>query len=186
VTAVDAGRTADFLVVSDSHGDADALARVFSWAGRKGIGTVAFLGDGVRDLDRAADRSGFRFFYRTVRGNGDDDPSLPFQRSVDFAGRRFLLAHGHAHGVLDGLDSLAFAARAANAEAALFGHTHIPFSAEYRGLLFLNPGSLSRPRGGSEPSFAVVTCPVSGEGPLSVRHWRLDAAGAVREYRIDK
>jgi hypothetical protein len=174
-------KPSELLVVSDSHGDVDALCRALSWAKDRGIRQFAFLGDGLSDLRRAFDRLSFFPSCCPVRGNGDYEPSVPFHRTLEIAGRRFLLTHGHLNAVQDSLDSLSFAARTSGAEAALFGHTHLPFSAEHRGVLALNPGSPSRPRGGYAPSFATVACPV--QGPLEVFFWRIDPAG-IRAYPL--
>lgn len=42
-------------------------------------------------------------------------------------------------------------------QAALFGHTHIPLVEAQGDVLLVNPGSLSRPRGGSAPGCALLT-----------------------------
>ena len=169
------------LVVSDTHGDAASLALALLWAKDRSIGTMAFLGDGLTDLRRAFDRAAFFPRCCPVRGNGDYDPSVPFLRTLDLAGRTLLATHGHMNAVQDTLDSLVFAARTAGAEAVLFGHTHIPFRAEQRGIFALNPGSLARPRGGFSPSFATLTCPPVGS--LSAVFWRLDKDGRIWEYQ---
>lgn len=169
----------ELLAVSDTHGDAGTLAAILAWAKGRGVDAAAFLGDGLGDLERAFDRAGFRPVCRAVRGNGDQDPDVPFHRTADFGGRRFFLTHGHLHAVQDTLDSLVFAARAAGAEAALFGHTHLPLERRVRGVLLVNPGSPSRPRGGFPPSFATIACPPPGKGPLEVRRWTVDADGVV-------
>jgi putative phosphoesterase len=176
------GAAAELLVVSDTHGDVESLRRVLTWAKARSIRTLAFLGDGLSDLTRAFDRASFFPNCFAVRGNGDYDASVPFHRTLEVAGRRFLMTHGHLSAVQDTLDSLVFSARAANAEAALFGHTHVPCRAEIRGVLALNPGSLSRPRGGCEPSFATVLCPASGVGPLTACFWKIGADRRIREY----
>lgn len=172
----------ELLVVSDTHGDAGALVRALLWAKARSISAMAFLGDGLPDLQRAFARASFHPRCCAVRGNGDYDPDVPFLRTLDVGGRILLATHGHMNAVQDTLDSLVFAAKMAGAEAALFGHTHVPFLAEYRGILAVNPGSLSRPRGGSLPSFATISCPPSG--PLSAAFWRLDADGLVGEYAL--
>ena len=42
-------------------------------------------------------------------------------------------------------------------EEDVFGHTHVPLCEYYGDALLINPGSPSRPRGGSKPCFAVLT-----------------------------
>jgi predicted phosphodiesterase len=64
-----------------------------------------------------------------------------------------------------GFQDIAAAAGTAGAEAALFGHTHVPFCGIHRGIFLLNPGSIARPRSSAGPSFALLNCPA--RGPLS-------------------
>ena len=42
------------------------------------------------------------------------------------------------------------------ANVVLFGHTHVPLCLEEEGVLYLNPGSLTSPRGGSHASYAIL------------------------------
>ena len=70
-------------------------------------------------------------------------------------------------------EALAAAAGAAGADVALYGHTHVPYTATLpagataggvvlaKPLLLLCPGSLGEPRGGA-PSFATVTVRPNG------------------------
>jgi predicted phosphodiesterase len=161
-----AQHTDELLVVADTHGAVAVLAAILAWGRKRGIGALAFLGDGVEDLDAAADHG------------------VPFVDTMDFAGRRFFLCHGHLNGVQDGFVPLVSAARSVEADAALFGHTHRPFWEEIGGLLVLNPGSPARPRGDFAPSFATIACP-AGKW-FEVRHWALGEGAlggiSIREY----
>ncbi|MFA6505290.1 MAG: metallophosphoesterase [Treponemataceae bacterium] len=172
----------ELLVISDTHGDLPALVLVFRWAKRRGIGMLAFLGDGLSDVTRACEKTRFKPLVRTVRGNGDTDSSVPFKQTLDFLNVRFLLVHGHSYSVQETLDSLVFNARTAGASVALFGHTHTPFRAIFRGILLVNPGSPSRPRNGAEPSFATIRC--DGDGKILADHWRIDGDGSIHEYDL--
>ena len=163
-------RSPELLVVSDSHGDIAVLQGILEWGRKRGIGAFAFLGDGCADFPVAADLAGFHPPGKRVRGNGDFDHSLPFFDTPEFAGKRFFLCHGHLHGVAEGFGPLVAAARSIGADAALFGHTHRAFWDELDGMLVLNPGSPSRPRG-PKPTFATITVP--SEGWFVVRHWAL-------------
>jgi putative phosphoesterase len=44
----------------------------------------------------------------------------------------------------------------AGVSAVVFGHTHRPCVKTHAGVLFLNPGSASKPRGGHKPSVALL------------------------------
>ena len=42
-------------------------------------------------------------------------------------------------------------------DVVVFGHTHKPFCETVNGILFLNPGSVTRPRGQHPPSLVRLT-----------------------------
>ena len=86
-----------------------------------------------------------------VRGNCDaevDQMVLPFpildeKREIEADGKKILLVHGHHE-----IDTTGFS-------VVMSGHTHIPVLEERDGVVFLNPGSTTIPKGGSMPSYAV-------------------------------
>jgi len=82
-----------------------------------------------------------------VSGNSDDTrvrERLPETRTVEWAGHRFAVAHGHRRD----WTSLSLLARQENADVVVVGHTHRP-RAEQRGEVgVVNPGSHADPRGG--------------------------------------
>lgn len=143
------------LVVSDTHGDYRSLVAVLGLLGRS-TNAMIHLGDGSADV-RAAARTGVPMPPAfSVRGNMDPEPSAPISRLFDAEGRGILTVHGHRFPLGEGTGALVRAARDAGAKAVFFGHTHVPWVEEKGGVLVLNPGSLSRPRGPWGPSFAVV------------------------------
>ena len=78
------------------------------------------------------------------------------ERAVTVERARILLCHGHFYDVDMGAWTLAYRAEELSCQAALYGHTHRGELSAYGSLLILNPGSPSRPRGMSKPSFAVL------------------------------
>jgi putative phosphoesterase len=158
------------LVVSDTHGCVKPLAAVLQWAAGRGIVRGFFLGDGTGDIEAAAEVSGTVFSWSAVRGNMDN--AGPLSAVVELAGRRLYLAHGHGLGLDAGFETLA--ANAAGAEAALFGHTHVPCFVFFDGMTFLNPGSVGMPRSRHGASFAVLEVPV--RGPLKASFWSISTA----------
>lgn len=152
----------NLLVVSDTHGHADRLSEVLA---RTRPGVLLFLGDSLRDLGRADLGS---LSVRAVRGNCDlCGAEVPLTRVEIFGKYRIFLTHGHRFGVKSSIDSLVAAAAAEDADAALYGHTHVPFAAVLpagerfgggslrKPLAVLCPGSLGEPRTGS-PSFGTL------------------------------
>ncbi len=165
------------LVVSDTHGDARGLVAVLRLLGRSVQGLV-HLGDGAADLAQAAASGCPMPPAWAVRGNVDGDWSLPPVRTIWALDRKILAAHGHHY--LDGDSYRPFlqAAEREGAAAFFFGHTHVPFWDEAGGILLLNPGSLSRPRGSWGPSFAVVEVPPQGDGWFDVKLYELHGSGS--------
>lgn len=168
------------LVISDTHGYVSGLKAVFTWAKDRlppndSIYRAAFLGDGVSDLRPAADAAGFYSDWKYVRGNNDYDHSIPDSAVFDFAGHRFFLCHGHKHSLYSGFHALVNAGHSNGADVVLFGHTHIPFCKEMSGILLVNPGSASRPRGRTGPTFAVIEC-APDETPTA-EFWEISRSG---------
>jgi putative phosphoesterase len=164
------------LVISDSHGDIMALGEVLAWAKNTALDAAVFLGDGADDLPIASARTGFSLPWSCVRGNGDYDYSIPDNMVMEIPpSRKIFLSHGNRLRVRDGKRIIANAALSTGAEAALFGHTHIPYCDTVDGIFLLNPGSISRPRSDEGCTFAVMDCPESG--PFSARFFTLDRSG---------
>jgi putative phosphoesterase len=152
------------LVLSDSHGDIAALTAVLEWARKKKFAGAVFLGDGAEDLKFASAIAGFTLPWDIVRGNVDTNFSLPGTLVLEVPKnskhpRKLFLSHGNMYRVEEDCRALAAAARANGAEAAFFGHTHIPCCAMLDGIFLLNPGSIGRPRSKIGPTFAVLDCP---------------------------
>ncbi len=139
-------------VFSDSHGCAEHMIAAVE---REAPALCFFLGDGERDLAAVRERFPALPFF-TVRGNCDlrSEASASLVCALD--GARIFAAHGHLLNVKyeSGLETLCDAARQAQADAALFGHTHRPFLERRGGLLLLNPGAIGR---GARPSYALLT-----------------------------
>jgi putative phosphoesterase len=77
-----------------------------------------------------------------VRGNCDDNSEWPLLVDLVRAGLRFRLQHIPPETPPNGLD------------VVLHGHTHVPRNERRRGVLFLNPGCVTRPNQGAAPSVA--------------------------------
>ena len=137
-------------IVSDSHGYIDNIARFEKRL--KGVDALWHLGDHAEDAAHIAFR--LNCGYVAVRGNCDPFSDAPLSYTVNWHGKRILLLHGHT---VSGRLPLLYAAKEANADAVLFGHSHVPSEETVEGVLLLNPGSLSRPRTSKGPSVALLT-----------------------------
>jgi len=158
------------FVLSDLHGSVSAFRAAEETFRREKAELLVLLGDYLNHGPRNALPEGYApgelapllNAYKTrilaVRGNCDsevDQMLLEFPMMADSAmillGRlRVMAVHGHLYGP-DRLPP------AGSMEVLLSGHTHVPALEERDGVLFLNPGSPSIPKGGSEPGCAVLT-----------------------------
>ena len=131
------------LIFSDSHGHTDAMLPL---AAVRRADLLIHLGDNQRDV-RAVARAMPDLSIISVPGNCDfsRDPPVLTHSCENLT---LLITHGHQHRVKSGLNGLASAARAAKAQIALFGHTHMPHHEDAGGLLLFNPGSIALPRAG--------------------------------------
>ncbi len=161
------------MIASDIHGCAPACRRLLDIFENSGADRLILLGDllyhGPRnDLPEGYDPKAViamlseradRLFC--VRGNCDtevDQMVLPFPILAETAllfvdGRTWFAAHGHRAGANPTAGDLP---RLPAGSVVLTGHTHIPtLDTTPDGILLLNPGSASIPKGGFAPSYAL-------------------------------
>jgi putative phosphoesterase len=80
--------------------------------------------------------------------------SLPGELRFEAAGARFHLVHGSPRRINEylleerGPRTFDRLATTEEADALVFGHTHLPWHRSYRGVLFVNVGSVGRPKDG--------------------------------------
>ena len=177
---------ARILTISDSHGDWRGLMRIVKQFGPT-CDALVITGDCWRDLSELLElanedekvRQVIPSVLGFVRGNGD--PSY-FAVSYDIGknnsnartlpkgsvvmppslvltanGKQLLFVHGHMEGVDFGYNKLGLDAKIQGIYVAVHGHTHVPAFEQRGDFTFINPGSISRPRGGSPASFAIIT-----------------------------
>ena len=158
------------LFFSDSHGVAAAMKALRARVEADAPDLVCFLGDALyhgprngvpADYDTKASAETFNAMAErivAVRGNCDAEidqlmlsfPMLGTCATVAADGVRIFLSHGHLWGPDERLPPLPAGAIVAT------GHTHVPTVGRVNGLWCFNPGSISIPKGGSEPSYALL------------------------------
>ena len=168
------------LVVSDIHSNVRFLKAALNWAKDYHFDAAVFLGDGLYDLNRVANE--FPIKWKIVRGNNDYEYSVPETVAFELGGHIFFMCHGHRHGLYNGYDSLIAAARNLKADAALFGHTHVPLLESEGGVLLVSPGSIGNPRSRHGSTFAVIDC-LPGK-PLDVHFWQIDSPKEILELNL--
>ncbi|MDA9470231.1 metallophosphoesterase [Enterococcus sp. 5H] len=140
-----------YLVVSDNHGDREVLVDLADTYRGK-VDRMFHCGDSeLEPTDTLWNE------FIVVKGNCDYDPEFP-ETIVEKTDRDIIfMTHGHLSNVRFGLTTLALQAREANATIALFGHTHEIGCEVHDHILFLNPGSISQPRGPIQlKSYAII------------------------------
>lgn len=143
------------LVLSDSHGHADAMRRALEAVSPQ---CLLFLGDGLRDLDKL--RAEYpRLPVEAVAGNCDRGAPEQEEKLIEIEGVRIFMLHGHTRNVkYDPMRAL-YAAREYGADILLYGHTHRA-CVDYDGTLWvMNPGTVGdRTRAG----YGVITAEPGG------------------------
>ena len=91
-----------------------------------------------------------------VRGNCDSNNDWPLVVDLTRGGLKFRLQHIPPERPPENIDVL------------LHGHTHVPRNEKRAGVLFLNPGCVTRPNRGAAPSVAWLE--ISNNGKLD---WKL-------------
>ena len=142
------------LVLSDSHGRKSALEKAVRL--HEEARCIIFLGDGIGDMENIELLYPEKTIYK-VAGNCDFFCSEPEIGKAEIAGRLLYFTHGHLHGVKGDLEKFKADARAAGADIALYGHTHIPVTEYDDRLYVMNPGSI-----GARGSYGIIDITPAG------------------------
>jgi putative phosphoesterase len=114
---------------------------------------------------------------------------LPFDLRFDVAGVPVHLVHGSPRKVNEYLfeDKPATLYRrlaaAEDGRVLAFGHTHRPWVHEYGGVLFVNCGSVGKPKDGDPNTAFAVLRPASGTVQVSIERVAYDADAVASEVR---
>lgn len=101
-----------------------------------------------------------KYITYAVRGNNDWDSKFSDELDFEINGIKFHLEHGHLLGSYFQLDNYEYMHKKLlnlKCDILIHGHTHIPKIFEYEEGIIINPGSTTLPRGGSNPSYAIIT-----------------------------
>lgn len=176
---------AKILVISDTHGATDILSLILEEFAPKADALI-FNGDGIYDLIEEMEKC---YHYKRplppvigfVKGNNDPSTAtasfaehinVPSKIIVKAGSKNILVTHGHNESVYYDFSALQQTAQLYEANAVLFGHTHVPAELMSNPYL-MNPGSVGYPRNGGKPSFAMLE--VIGPNIVSV-FYRLETS----------
>lgn len=137
------------LIISDTHRDIETMEKVLNhWTD---IDAVIHCGDSELDASYFENRP-----IHIVRGNCDFGVDFPEEAILELESEKVLVVHGHKHHVKTTLMPLNYRAQEVQATVVCFGHSHLLGAELQNGILFVNPGSLNKPRGRKEKSYAIV------------------------------
>jgi putative phosphoesterase len=112
---------------------------------------------------------------------------LPFDLRFDLGGRQVRLVHGSPRKVNEYLfadkpaRTFERIAAGADCDVLVFGHTHQPWINDYGGVLFVNCGSVGKPKDG-DPRAAFALLDTDGDGVrASIERIEYDADAVARE-----
>ena len=136
------------LVLADTHDRVPSSVSILA----KGADEIWHLGDvcaeKIVDALRAIGPP-----VRVVRGNCDSNKEWPLVVDLVRGGLKLRLQHIPPERVPD------------NVDVVLHGHTHVPRNERRSGVLFLNPGCVTRPNRGAAPTVAWLE--ISNNGTLN-------------------
>ncbi len=138
-------------VISDSHQMYSNIDLGMKYL--KDVDLIIHAGDNYKDATYITNN--YNINALAVGGNCDIDGIE--ERIELINNKRFFITHGHKYGVKMNINRIFYAGRQNNSDIVIFGHTHIPFYAVEEGMVILNPGSISLPRGGSKKSLSIIT-----------------------------
>ncbi|GFN36976.1 metallophosphoesterase [Tepidimicrobium xylanilyticum] len=131
-------------VVSDTHGKTKEFINKVLDMGN--IDLIFHLGDYVEDGLEIEKHTGIE--TKIVKGNGDFFYSgFTEDEVLEIKGRRIFLTHGHKYRVRFGISNLLYRGEELKADIILYGHTHISTILNESGIIIMNPGSPTMPRG---------------------------------------
>lgn len=139
------------LVISDTHGKIDKVFDI--WGKLKDIDLIIHCGDGWEDGKFLE-----KYLSTAVVGvSGNCDSPHGLDQVIETPYGKILITHGHKYGVSYDLVKLSYRAEELGCFACCYGHTHMPIFTEDMGITFINPGSLSQPRDGTNGSYVILT-----------------------------
>jgi len=129
-------------VVSDTH-------RVIKYINSakeliKDADILIHLGDNIDDVEVL--EHGFKGKVYAVAGNCDYSTKYPKETIIEVNGRKIFFTHGDLYGVKRSINSIYYKGKELEVDIVLFGHTHEHVIVEEKGIILMNPGSISLPR----------------------------------------
>lgn len=155
------------LIVSDTHRHHENLNEALQREGK--IDLMIHLGDAEGYEDDIADMAGCPL--EIIAGNNDFFSRLNNEKEIQIGKYKILITHGHYYYVTAGVANIKKEAAGRGMDIVMFGHTHRPLLEEEKGIIALNPGSISYPRqDGRQASYAIMELDYAGIAHFSIKY----------------
>lgn len=165
------------LVISDTHGRMDRVYNLFKKL--EDIDMIIHLGDNIKDAIELEERLNIDIRY--VLGNNDEfeknNSDFKYMDVIKTQAGKIFITHGHLEGVDFSFNSLFYKAKEQGCNLVCFGHTHRQFYEKFDDIIFINPGSISKPRDCTEGSYAIIETSEEKENSFDID---------IIEYTSDK
>lgn len=142
-------------------------------------------------LKELGDLSLFWTREHTIQENKGFLQSLVPEIRIRADGQRVLMVHGSPRRMNEYLyedrpqATFERIAKASDAEVLLFGHTHLPYEKKVAGTLFVNTGSVGKPKDG-DPRAGYVIADVGAGVEIEFRRVEYDVPAAARAIRVSQ
>jgi len=126
------------VILSDTHHNFEAI---------KNLNTVMAESDYIIHLgDNSSDMKDYYKNYaeKMIAIDGNCDTGSEKEAFLEIEDRKILITHGDNFNVKTGPIKLASYAKEKGCDIVLFGHTHTPLIEEQNGILFINPGCMTK------------------------------------------
>lgn len=142
------------LVVSDTHGRTSHVEYLIKKLKSYELTHIIHCGDCIEDA-KYIEHLFPELIMHKVAGNCDGySVGGTLLEFID--GVPIMITHGHKQHVKFSYEEMWIDAIAHEAKLAVFGHTHIAHLERKDGVILLNPGSMSLPKDGHLPAFAII------------------------------
>lgn len=153
------------LVVSDTHGRDTGFYELMDTIGP--VDLVIHCGDTEGSEGMMAEYC--KCPFEAVLGNNDFFSFSPKERIIELENHRIMITHGNRYQVSSSMAWLLDAAYENECDIVCFGHTHVPYNKKERGILAINPGSLSYPRQSDRmPTYGILNLRDNGNAEFEI------------------
>ena len=153
------------LIVSDTHRRNENYFRVIEKLGK--IDLVIHCGDAEGSEYAISEGAGCETLI--VMGNNDFFSKLPREIETTIGKYKVWITHGHNYYVSMNSEIIKEEAIRRGMDIVFYGHSHRPGVEIEKGIIAVNPGSLSYPRQeGKRPSYVVMDIDNEGEAHFTI------------------